>query len=217
MYWISQRNGGKKSLEGKPTPHAPWRFLNPSPQATSGPPSPLSLHLYLLISLSHKSVPSILSGTLPFLGFICSFVMSFSPLQFNSMQFKWNGFEKKLKLALITMHFAISKQCPSLRHESQLVLCKCICCSCKIPSSCLLHVCSASVEPGWLMHYWPAIEMWWVQTPCPPHEFGAAADVQTDQCTGDFATSQCVVCEVVWAYVCDLFIVWLLQLQKHFR
>ncbi len=95
MYWISQRNGGKKSLEGKPTPHAPWRFLNPSPQATSGPPSPLSLHLYLLISLSHKSVPSILSGTLPFLGFICSSVMSFSPLQFNSMQFKWNGFEKK--------------------------------------------------------------------------------------------------------------------------
>ncbi len=86
---------GKKSLEGKPTPHAPWRFLNPSPQATSGPSSPLSLHLYLLISLSHKSVPSILSGTLPFLGFICSSVMSFSPPQFNSMQFKWNGFEKK--------------------------------------------------------------------------------------------------------------------------
>lgn len=71
---------------------------------------------------------------------------------------------------------------------------------------CLLIVftfgCSASVEPGWLMHYWPAIEFWWVQTLRPPHAFGAAADAQTDQCTGDCATSQCVVCNVVWAYMC---------------
>lgn len=77
----------EKSLEGKPTPHAPWRFLNPSPQATSGPPSPLSLHLYLLISLSHKSAPSILSGTLLFLGFICSSIMSLRPtsIQFDAI------------------------------------------------------------------------------------------------------------------------------------